>query len=304
MSQQLTITRKVCPSSLFEGLDLEHLLATITIKDAREKWRECGGPGSPSSWILTDPTHSPKGAKSTNPEYILYLAPVREAGTSVDMCPRATHGPNGCASSCLYTAGRGKFASIRAGRVARTRFMVTYPAHFLVMVAGNLKAIAKRSRNAGTSPWVRLNGTSDVPWERSQAGRQLIRYGQSLGIGFGDYTKFPAAERDREPYPSYMLARSAWPTQKSAEEVIELWRSGESVSVVVDDIELLIALGTLGIVSADKSDEWLRLPEPTIGVLSPKGDLRSGEPGKAFYRAVDLARALGNASSNLQERTQ
>lgn len=94
---------------------------------------------------------------------ILYLAPGRLAGVG-NLCP---HASKGCLSSCLFTAGRaGIFESINVARINRTRFFYYERAAFVAQLKGEISALVRKAKREGMRPVVRLNGTSDLPWEK------------------------------------------------------------------------------------------------------------------------------------------
>jgi len=94
---------------------------------------------------------------------ILYLAPGQLAGVG-NLCP---HASAGCLAACLFTAGRaGIFEAVNAARVMRTRFLHDNRAGFLAMLRGEISALIRKAKRRGLRPVVRLNGTSDLPWEK------------------------------------------------------------------------------------------------------------------------------------------
>ena len=109
------------------------------IKKFRQVWTECGGPGSPSARLLTEPNGNAKANKSKRPEYILHLAPERTAGVG-NVCQYSTRG---CRKVCLFYSGRASvWAKINAGRIAKTRAAFEYPAGFLAMLRAELFALS------------------------------------------------------------------------------------------------------------------------------------------------------------------
>ena len=94
---------------------------------------------------------------------ILYLAPGQLAGVG-NLCP---HASAGCLAACLFTAGRaGIFETVNAARVMRTRFLHDNRAAFLAMLRGEIAGLIRQAKRRGLRPAVRLNGTSDLPWEK------------------------------------------------------------------------------------------------------------------------------------------
>lgn len=107
-----------------------------------------------------------KTEKGTGSGYltgILYLAPGQLAGVG-NLCP---HASAGCLAACLFTAGRaGIFEAVNAARVMRTRFLHDNRAGFIAMLRGEIAALVRKAKRRGLRPVVRLNGTSDLPWEK------------------------------------------------------------------------------------------------------------------------------------------
>jgi hypothetical protein len=104
-----------------------------------------------------------KGTASGYLTGILYLAPGQLAGVG-NLCP---HASAGCLAACLFTAGRaGIFEAVNAARVMRTRFLHDNRAAFITQLSGEISALIRKAKRRGLRPVVRLNGTSDLPWEK------------------------------------------------------------------------------------------------------------------------------------------
>jgi hypothetical protein len=113
---------------------------------------------------------------------ILYMAPGTLAGVG-NVCP---HASKGCLSSCLFTAGRaGIFKAINEARINRTRFFFYQRESFLAQLAGEIAAVVRKAEREGMRPVVRLNGTSDLPWEKLAPDL----FTQFPTVTFYDYTK-------------------------------------------------------------------------------------------------------------------
>ena len=120
-----------------------------------------------------------KGNKLGIKTAILYLAPSDISGEQ--MCPMAKTA--GCEAACLFTSGRGVMAPVMISRLWRTLFFQQYQDEALAMIKREIERYYARSQREGWDLVVRLNGTSDIRWER---------YGliQSLPlVQFYDYTK-------------------------------------------------------------------------------------------------------------------
>ena len=136
---------------------------------------------------------------------ILYLAPYDISGYQV--CPKASEG---CKQSCLYTAGRGGFTNVQAGRIRKTKLFFEDRESFMFTLAKNIKALVRKAKRESLTPAVRLNGTSDILWERIGLSFEGIEYSNIMdlfpSVQFYDYTKIP--NRDKNQPVNYHLTFS------------------------------------------------------------------------------------------------
>ena len=159
---------------------------------------------------------------------ILYLAPFNLSGRNV--CP---HASEGCAAACLFSAGMGAFANVQDARIAKTKAFFRDPKAFVETLAQDIEALKRKAARLGLSPCVRLNGTSDLPWENlgGQLGVCLMR--RFPDVAFYDYTKNPARVRawleGRMP-ANYSLTFSR--SECNGETALELAKAGANVAVV------------------------------------------------------------------------
>lgn len=154
---------------------------------------------------------------------ILYLVPADGAGLG-NLCP---HASAGCRAACLYTAGRGVMSNVQAGRMRKTRLFFEGATRFVDMLADDIAILIRRAGKAGLIPVVRLNGTSDIPWERMRGSDGLTLMERFPHVQFYDYTKRP--NRDNV-WPNYHLTFSLSETN-IVYALAELQR-GRNVAVV------------------------------------------------------------------------
>ena len=121
----------------------------------------------------------------------LFLAPASMAG--VNTCPWST--PE-CVAGCLNTAGRGGIRldargwnQQQAARIRRTARMVIDRDAFIADLLREVRAHARRAERLGLRPALRLNGTSDIPWHRTDP--EMIATIREMGVTLYDYTKRP-----------------------------------------------------------------------------------------------------------------
>lgn len=94
---------------------------------------------------------------------ILYLAPNTQSGV-MNTCPAAKQAQ--CEKACLYSAGRGKFNNVQAGRIRKTVYFHEQPEQFMNELVRDIAKLIAKARKVDAVPMVRLNGTSDILWER------------------------------------------------------------------------------------------------------------------------------------------
>ena len=92
---------------------------------------------------------------------IIYMAPYNLSGKNV--CPGASAG---CAAACLNTAGRGAMNVVQRARLKKTNRFWDDRNKFLRDLRNEITLLEKRAKAKGLKAAVRLNGTSDLPYER------------------------------------------------------------------------------------------------------------------------------------------
>ena len=106
-----------------------------------------------------------KGEKYGYKTYILHLAPSLISGFQT--CPKASAG---CAAACLNRAGMGAYSTVQQARINRTKLFFQDRPNFMAQLAKEIKSAKKSAAKAGLKLLVRLNGTSDIAWEKIRVG--------------------------------------------------------------------------------------------------------------------------------------
>ena len=131
-----------------------------------------------------------KGEKEGFLTFILHLAPADVSGYQT--CPKATAG---CKAACLNTAGRGGMFKpggtnvIQEARKRKTRFFFENRTEFMALLVEDIKRGIKYAEKRGFIPVFRLNGTSDIAWEKIRVGEFRNVMEMFPTIQFYDYTK-------------------------------------------------------------------------------------------------------------------
>jgi len=225
-----------------------------------------------------------KGTASGFLTGILYLAPGQLAGVG-NLCP---HASAGCLAACLFTAGRaGIFEAVNAARVMRTRFLHDNRAAFIAMLRGEIAALIRKAKRRGLKPVVRLNGTSDLPWE-TLAPELFAEFPR---LRFYDYCKgirralaFAAGKLPR----NYHLTFSLSETNAAAAGLAIA--AGVNVAAVADGVKVGQRFAFPGLAeprptfSADRHDlrfldRKAKDGKGRIGILKAKGKARADQSG-------------------------
>lgn len=112
---------------------------------------------------------------------VLYLSPSAESG--IDVCPAASPA---CRALCLGRhSGRMTMPTHRVARIIRTWLFVSCRDEFMRRLDADISALERRASREGNLPYVRLNGASDVAWEREAPWI----FTNHRGVTFYDYTK-------------------------------------------------------------------------------------------------------------------
>lgn len=125
-----------------------------------------------------------KGQKKGFITGITYLAPSDASGV-INTCPNAS---KGCRAACLFTSGRGRMNSVMQARINKTKFFAKQRNEFMEQLDREILSLIKKASRENKIPCVRLNGTSDLPWENIKfKGESIIK--KWNGLQFYDYTK-------------------------------------------------------------------------------------------------------------------
>jgi hypothetical protein len=136
-----------------------------------------------------------KGTKQGFNTYILHLAPANVSG--YETCPKRTAG---CTAACLNTAGRGGMFKkgentnvIQQARIRKTKMFFESRELFMQLVVKDIELAIKQSTKKNLVPVFRLNGTSDLSFEKYEVVRNGVLYRNIFEafaeVQFYDYTK-------------------------------------------------------------------------------------------------------------------
>ena len=223
-----------------------------------------------------------KGEKYGWITYILYLAPFNQNDKGKNIC---SHASKGCVESCLFGSGfGGMFSDVEKGRVNKTNFLLSARKDFLNKVYNEISNLVKKHEKKKEKVCIRLNGTSDLSWEKFK-----LKDGKSLmelfpDVQFYDYTKNYL--RFNRVLPSnYHLTFSR--SENNEEHVERILAMGHNVAIVFD--ELPKTYKGYKVINGDLSD--LRFKDEknvVVGLKYKKMTGKGADNNKAFESGFAL----------------
>ena len=219
-----------------------------------------------------------KGQKKGYQTAILYLAPAKLSGYEV--CPMRS---KGCTDACLNTAGRGRMDNTQNARIRKTKAFMTQRADFMVALVKEIEAHIRRAGRKDLIPVVRLNGTSDVPWENisfKQGGKKWKNIMERFPkIQFYDYTKRPS--RPNAPKNYHLTFSLAEDNDDNARQAL---KNKMNVAVVFD--ELPEKFWRRKVIDGDETDLRFKDGKGKIIGLKAKGPAKKDTSG--FVRRLNV----------------
>jgi len=242
-----------------------------------------------------------KGMKQGYNTYIMHLAPASLSGHNT--CPKATAG---CMAACLNTAGRGGMFkkgentnTIQKARIRKTQLFYSNRDEFMSLLVKDINLAIKQSARMGLTPVIRLNGTSDISWEKYPVKMGNVTYSNIFAafgfLQFYDYTA--VLGRKVNNISNYSLTFSA--KENNDLDIIKAIEQGLNVAMVFDlkkTVEMPAyyenSYMKMPVFNGDESDLRFLDPKGVIVGLYAKGKAKKDTTGfvKNFnYIPIKLA---------------
>jgi hypothetical protein len=232
-----------------------------------------------------------KGMKQGYNTYILHLAPANLSGH--ETCPKRTAG---CTSACLNTAGRGGMFkkgettnTIQKARIRKTQLFFSNRDEFFHQLINDIELAIKQSARLGLTPVFRLNGTSDLSFEKYSimgTGKNIFQLFPQ--VQFYDYTKILG--RKVAHIDNYHLTFSA--ADGNDADVLGAIAQGYNVATVFGMKKTQPMPETYNgrpVFNGDESDLRFLDPKGVIVGLYAKGKAKKDTSGFVKYPTVMMA---------------
>jgi hypothetical protein len=237
-----------------------------------------------------------KGMSQGYNTYILHLAPANLSG--YETCAKRTLG---CTEACLNLAGRGGMFKrgentnvIQQARIRKTKMFFENRVEFMTTLVKDIELGIKQSKKMELVPVFRLNGTSDLSWEKYEVVRngKLFRniFTAFPEVQFYDYTK--VLGRKVKEYSNYQLTFSAADGNDS--DVLRAMNEGLNVAVVFGikkTLPMPVDYLNRPVFNGDESDLRFLDPKGVIVGLYAKGKAKKDTTGFVKYPTIMLQKA-------------
>ena len=230
-----------------------------------------------------------KGIKQGYNTYILHLAPATLSGHNT--CPKATEG---CKSACLNTAGRGGMFKkgestnmIQEARIRKTKLFYDNRSEFMSLLVKDIELAIKQSNKLGLIPVFRLNGTSDIAFEKYEVDGFANIFARFPEVQFYDYTKILG--RKVNNISNYHLTFSA--ADGNDNDVYAAINQGYNIATVFGIKKTLPMPETfngLPVYNGDESDLRFLDPKGVVVGLYAKGKAKKDITGFVKYPSIML----------------
>lgn len=206
----------------------------------------------PNNLLSTNNAKTIKGEGKGVITYIMYLAPYTQNSKGINLC---SHASPGCAKACLFNSGAARFDRVQNGKINKTEYFLGDRRAFLAQLDGEIAKIERKFAKIDDAiPAIRLNGTSDIPFEKFK-----IRDGKNIfelypNIQFYDYTKNHFRFR-KTLAKNYHLTFSMSETNK--ETTLEILRDGFNAAIVFgvkNESDLPTHYKGFKVINGDESD--------------------------------------------------
>lgn len=183
------------------------------------------------STLLTRNNHKTiKGEKLGYVTYIMYMSPYTDNSKGINVC---SHASAGCSSACLFKSGfGGMYDAVAQGRRNKTEWYLNNRSEFMLKLESEINSAIKRHEGKAIVA-IRLNGTSDIRWEKIKVKEDKTIFELFPKIQFYDYTKNPLRFEGKLPINYHLTFSRSETNDKIAMDILS---RGYNVAMVFNKV--------------------------------------------------------------------
>lgn len=237
--------------------------------------------------LSTNNKKTVKGEKLGYMTYILYMSPFTQNSKGINVC---SHASKGCAEACLVGSGfGGMYTNVMEGRKAKTEYFLSSRVEFLTQVKDEIAKIIKKNEGKAIVT-IRLNGTSDIPFEKFKIFEGKNIFEVYPEIQFYDYTK-NYLRFDKVLPSNYHLTFSR--SETNHKKALELLGRGFNVAMVFDALPAIY--NGYKVINGDENDlRFLDEKNVIVGLKYKKMTGKGADNSLAFTSgfAIDTKKVV------------
>jgi len=225
--------------------------------------------------LSTNNKKTMKGEKLGYMTYILYMSPFTQNSKGINVC---SHASKGCAEACLVGSGfGGMYINVMEGRRNKTEYFLSSRVEFLTQIKDEIAKVIKKNEGKAIVT-IRLNGTSDIPYEKFKIFEGKNIFELYPNIQFYDYTK-NYLRFDKVLPSNYHLTFSR--SETNHKKALELLGRGFNVAMVFDKLPAIY--NGYKVVNGDENDlRFLDEQNVIVGLKYKKMTGKGANNGLAF----------------------
>tara|TARA_R110000796_G_scaffold1673_4_gene6976 strand:+ start:170 stop:1033 length:864 start_codon:yes stop_codon:yes gene_type:complete len=246
----------------------------------------------PKNLLSTKNSKTIKGEKLGYTTYIMYLAPHKQNSKGKNLC---SHASVGCADACLFGSGAARFDAVQAGKTNKTEYFLAARKEFMLHLYKEIKNIVAKhdavqgdeqlSFNGSVLRYkkfaIRLNGTSDIPFENLKVIGNKNIFELFPNVIFYDYTKNHTRFTNKVLPTNYHITFSR--SEDNHIEVVSALQRGFNVAIVFgvkDEADMPKTYLGYKVINGDESDLRFLDDENVVVGLKYKYLTGKGTKGK------------------------
>jgi len=208
---------------------------------------------------------------------ILYMSPA-DLAVKKTLCAFADIA--GCKKGCLNLAGMGIYSNVQVARANKSKRFRDNTEKFMQDLYNDIvKFVAKCEREKVLAA-IRLNGTSDILWERIPVNGFANIFEAFPNVQFYDYTKTHTRKFEALPSNYHITLSYSESNSKYASDILRVAKKHNlSVAVVYRSNIQSAKIANMPIIDGDKTDSRFTDKAGSIIALKAKGSAKKDDSG-------------------------